>query len=300
MIEPSASLSNACPVCASTESDLYLEETDQTLDPSAIGSSRKSISPGRILRCRACRFGFRQMRFSPEQLRELYRQMDPGLYESELEGRNRTAQTHLGIVQRHVSTGRLLDVGCASGLFLSRALKAGWNVTGIEPNEKLCEQARQNLGGNGQVLSTTLESAQLLGPFHAITLWDVLEHVPYPVNFLGQCRQLLHPEGRLFLNVPDLDSLQSRLLGHRWPLLLPEHLNYFNRQSLTHCAEQAALTTVGFGRRRAWFSVKYVAYRVSQHRIPGAAILRNFAGFHLGRVLLPVSLGEMYSVCIPT
>ena len=44
--------------------------------------------------------------------------MDPRVYDSELHGRNRTAKTHLRIVQRYLRPGRVLDVGCASGLFL--------------------------------------------------------------------------------------------------------------------------------------------------------------------------------------
>ncbi|MGB7497206.1 MAG: class I SAM-dependent methyltransferase [Candidatus Acidiferrum sp.] len=237
------------------------------------------------------------MRLSPKRLHDLYRQMDPNVYESEREGRDRTARTHLRIVQHCVKSGSLLDVGCASGVFLLQAATAGWDVTGIEPNERLCEQARQNLNGKGEVLAATLESVHFDDRFHAITLWDVLEHVPDPVSCLRACRELLEPDGCLFLNVPDIDSLQSRLLGSRWPLLLPEHLNYFNRHSLRVCMEQAGFRPLRFGRRRAWFSMKYLAYRVMQHGVPGAKILHACTRGHAGKMVVPLSLGETYAVC---
>ena len=287
----------ACPVCDATTTEIYLEEEDQALEPCLIGSSRQCVSPGRILRCRACRFGFRQMRSSAEQLRELYRQMDSKVYESELEGRNRAARRYLEIVRRYVRAGRLLDVGCAAGLFLSHALQGGLNVTGLEPNEKLYEQARRRLAGKGEVRCTTLEMASLgEGSFDAITLWDVLEHVPEPRCFLQTCCRLLRPSGYLFINVPDLDSWEARVLGRRWPLLIPEHLNYFNRQSLRLCGKRAALTFVRFGRRLAWFSLKYVAYRGAQHGIPGSNLLRKTAETPMGRFLIPVPLGETFVV----
>ncbi len=286
----------ACPVCKAVNTEVYLDGEDHDLDPSVIGSSRRHIFPGRILRCRECEFGFRQARSSPEALRELYRQMDPKVYESELQGRDRTAHKHLKIVERHVRPGRILDVGCASGLFLRHALEAGWQITGIEPSEALCAEARKNLGGKGQIKCATLEDAGLDAGFDAITLWDVLEHVPDPQGFLRLCRGLLKSDGYLFLNVPDLDSLEARVLGRRWPLLLPEHLNYFNRESLKLCAMRATLTPVQFGRRQAWFSLKYVAYRVAQHAIPGSALLRKTAESFLGRVLIPVSLGETFAL----
>jgi len=239
------------------------------------------------------------MRASPEQLRELYRQMDPTLYESELEGRKRTAQKHLQIVRQFTKSGRLLDVGCASGLFLSCALEAGFEIAGVEPNEKLCEQALETLHGRGEIHCGDLESAKLAGNFRAITLWDVLEHVPDPLDFLRKCHALLQPNGLLFLNVPDLDSFEAIILGRRWPLLLPEHLNYFNRSSLEYCAHEAGFEPVKFGRRRAWFSTKYVACRVAQHKIVGARLAFRLLDGGLGRILVPISLGEIFAVCKP-
>lgn len=296
MNELPAASAVACPICKEPTMQIYIDEEELALDPSTIGSSREHISPGRILRCHSCRFGFRQMRSSPEQLQELYRQMDPKVYESELMGRKRTAKSHLKIVRRHTRTGRLLDVGCASGLFLLEARQSGWNVTGVEPNEALCQYARENLNGEGTVQCTTLEMARLVSGFDAITLWDVLEHVPDPLTFLQLCRSLLRSHGYIFLNVPDLDSWQARILGPRWPLLLPEHLNYFSRGSLCLCANRAALRPVQFGRRRAWFSVRYLGYRVSQHGILGSNLLRKTALGALGDMIIPVSLGETFAV----
>lgn len=286
----------ACPVCDSKSVELYLDGDEQDLDSSEIGSSRVRISPGRILRCRGCRFGFRQVRSSPEKLRDLYRQMDTGTYVAELEGRKRTARRHLEIVQRDAQVGRILDVGCASGLFLRQALDAGWDVTGIEPSEILYAEALRALTPHGTVICATLEDANLEPGFDAITLWDVLEHVPDPSLFLKICRGLLREGGCLFLNVPDLDSLVARVLGRRWPLLLPEHLNYFNKSSLRRCAQRAGLRPVRFGRRRAFFSTKYVAYRVAQHEIPGSQVLKRAADGFGGRWLIPVSLGELFAV----
>jgi 2-polyprenyl-3-methyl-5-hydroxy-6-metoxy-1,4-benzoquinol methylase len=62
-------------------------------------------------------------------------------------------------------------------------------------------------------------------------MWDVLEHVTDPVKFLGLCVTFLKPSGILIVNVPDISSFQAWVLGEHWPLLLPEHLNYFDRNS---------------------------------------------------------------------
>ncbi|MCX6626477.1 MAG: class I SAM-dependent methyltransferase [Candidatus Solibacter sp.] len=228
---------------------------------------------------------------------DLYRRMDPQVYEAEAAGRTKTALRHLRIVQRHQPPGRMLDVGCASGLFLKMASGAGWAVEGIEPSEKLYSTAATELAGIGQVHCGTLEESDLpQESFDAITIWDVLEHVPDPVGFLARCQSLLKQQGHLYLNVPNLDSKEARLLGKRWPLLLAEHVNYFNRNSLTICGQKAGLEWLRFGQRPSSFSAGYILYRLAQHNIPGSSFGLRLARGPLGKITIPIYLGEIYAV----
>ena len=285
-----------CPVCSARSALVYLENVDETLRPSAIGSSRTEVSPGRILRCRVCRLGYRQLRPSQEELAELYRDLDGRIYEAESTGRFRTAARHMKLVQRYSNRpGRLLDIGCASGLFLRCALDANWEVVGIEPSEVLSRKAQEFLGSRAQVHCATLESLTLMpASFDVITLWDVLEHVPDPVSLLRQSASLLRAGGCLFMNVPNLDSFQARLFRTRWPLLLPEHLNYFNSSSLRLCGDKAGLQCVRSFQRPADFSLTYILHRLRQHSIPGALIAqRLLSRIGLGDVHIPVYLGEI-------
>jgi 2-polyprenyl-3-methyl-5-hydroxy-6-metoxy-1,4-benzoquinol methylase len=140
-----------------------------------MGSSRKDVSCGLVLRCVSCGFGFRANRTGESELAELYADLDITRYQSELRGRLATARRHLGIVQRHCSPSHLLDVGCASGLFLCAAADAGWSVVGVEPSTDLSLMAKKNLGERGSVIVLTLQHAGLKdGSFDVVTLWDVL------------------------------------------------------------------------------------------------------------------------------
>jgi len=287
-----------CPLCADADVEIYLDGPERKLAASALGPSREDVSPGRILRCRNCRLGFRRTRPGDTELSQLYGELNNELYEAEAGGRSRTALRHLRIVRQYASGGRLLEVGCASGLFLSYAADAGWEVVGIEPSASACDKAKKILAGRGELIRATLQEADLPpSTFDVVTLWDVLEHVRDPGRFMRLCASLLKPGGRLFANVPDLDSLQARLFGSRWPLLLQEHLNYFNRGSLKLCGELAGLTWMGFGRRPASFSIGYALYRLAQHKIPGAAIFKRLA-IHpaIGNAIISFPLGELYGV----
>jgi SAM-dependent methyltransferase len=288
-----------CPVCAGHDLGVYLEGQDRTMTPRMIGSSRTDVNPGRILRCRQCRFGFREVPSSESELVELYRHMDSQLYNAEGKGRSTTSKAYLHMVQNYVRRkGRLLDVGCASGLFLRHAMDAGWDVVGVEPAEGLCRTARELLGPQAEIHGSTLQATHFNpASFDAITLWDVLEHVPDPVSFLERCASVLKPGGYLFAKVPDLDSLQSRLLGSRWPLLLPEHLSYFNVGSLRLCGDRAGIRWVASCRRPVALSIGYILYRLGQHQIPGISYAHRLVrGLSLETRLMPVHLGEICGV----
>jgi len=242
--------------------------------------------------------GFRHPRPSASELLERYQELPADLYDAELPGRTRTARRHVEILRRHARPGRVLDVGCASGAFLCAAADGGWRVVGIEPAAALRKRAAAALGGRGEVIGGTLESAPAhLTGFDAVTLWDVLEHVERPMDFLSACVARLRPGGHLLVNVPNLESLPARMMGVRWPLLLPEHLNYFSPASLRRCAALAGLEWRAAGRRRAAFSVDSVFYRLAQHGIPFAPPARRLARrLGMSRRLIVVPLGELYAV----
>jgi len=287
-----------CPLCGAREAETYLESKGKTLSSEALGSSRIEVSCSRIVRCRNCEFGFLQERPSESELAQLYQRLESSVYEAQAKGRQATARRHLKLLNWHARCGELLDVGCASGAFLAAAVENGWSATGIEPAKELCDKANNKLAGRAKIYCTTLQDAHLEpASFDAVTLWDVLEHVPDPGRFMRQCAALLKPGGHLLLNVPNLDSIQARFMGPRWPLFLPEHLNYFNHKSLRLCGTQAGLQWVHFGQRPALFSVEYVLYRLRQHRVPGASLGYSiFSKSPFGAIRVPVYLGETFGV----
>ena len=290
---------SSCPVCKSNNVELFRDDTaERALTSFDLGSSRNTVTHGRILRCQDCGFGFRGYRPSGEELASLYRELDPEVYEKEASGRMRTARRHVEIVRRFVSSGRVLDVGCASGAFLSCAADRGFDIVGVEPSSALCTKAQEKLLGRGTILCSGLETANVPnGSMDVVTLWDVLEHVPDPLEFLRVCASVVKGEGYVIANVPDLESWQSRILGERWPLLLAEHLNYFTRRSLALAGGSNQLQVVRFGRRPASFSLLYVLYRLAQHRFPGAALGHSLLSRSaLGFVSIPAYLGESYVV----
>ncbi|MBI3299550.1 MAG: class I SAM-dependent methyltransferase [Elusimicrobia bacterium] len=181
---------------------------------------------------------------------------DPLGYQAAAEGRGEAMfASRLDLITRHRAPGRLLDVGCGKGEFLSVARTRGWAVAGIEPSQGLCEHARAAYGLD--VRLGTLETAGAeAAAFDAVTLNHVLEHVERPLELLRGARGLLKPDGLLFVEVPNCDSYllraadaYFRLRGLDWssrlsPLHPPFHRFGFTVASLLHALRAAGLEPV--------------------------------------------------------
>jgi SAM-dependent methyltransferase len=142
--------------------------------------------------------------------------------------------------------GRILDVGCSTGLFLHEMQQAGWQATGVEPNAAAAEYARRRFGL--EVFQGMLEDAPCSArSLDAVTFWDVLEHTFSPAATLRQVAGLLAPGGLVAINIPNWDSPDRRLFGPLWvgydP---PRHLYVFTRATLTALLGQAGLEPVAW------------------------------------------------------
>lgn len=143
----------------------------------------------------------------------------------------------LNIVQGHVASGRLLDVGCGPGLLLSVARRRGYTVFGCDVSAWAAQHAR-DLGFD--VMTGPLESLRYpSGQFDVVIVNHTLEHVPGPVELLSEARRILSDEGVLVVGAPNFGSLLSQLMRGRWAGLLPDqHLWHFTRHTLRLMLEQ--------------------------------------------------------------
>src|SRR5271157_4377763 len=147
--------------------------------------------------------------------------------------------------------GPLLDVGCG-GLFLGMMRERGFSVVGLDFSREAAAIAwtrQQAPAVCGDLAHAPLRA----GTFAGITMFHVLEHVCDPRAYLAAARELLAPEGRLVVQVPNAASWQFRLLGRRWSGVdVPRHLFDFRDRDVEKLLEACGMQVV----RRKYFSLR--------------------------------------------
>jgi len=190
---------------------------------------------------------------------------DAELYLRTFERRVTGLEQHL--MPRHMGPGRVLDIGCAAGYFLQVMQRRGWDVHGVEPSRSIAKLAERDLGP-GRV-HPDLQGDTGFEPksFDLVTLWDVLEHLPEPVDTLRAAAELLRPGGRLLVETQNVGSLFAHLLGRRWQHYKhAEHLWHFDRRTLDDALSRAGLRTLKMTSRHAgkFVSAAFVHERISR------------------------------------
>jgi SAM-dependent methyltransferase len=189
-------------------------------------------------------------------------------YVDEEAGQRETARRALARIETYVpSRGALVDLGCWVGFLLAEARDRGWRTVGVEPSEFGSVYARERLGL--EVLRGDLLSAPVpAGEFKVVTMGDVLEHVSAPGAALRRALELLGSDGVLWLSLPDAGSRLARAMGRRWWSVIPTHVQYFTRRSITVLLERSGFEVLEIETAPKAFSVGYYLGRVGGYWPP--------------------------------
>lgn len=279
-----------CPVCRSGEFDVPVDRARRHLNAESFRITDSAYGQtGPLYRCRGC--GFRYVVF-PEDVLAYYESMEDPDYER---GRGyRTLQQRRLLERLRAALPNatsLLDVGAGTGMLVEEALAQGLTAIGVEPSRWSAQVAKDR---GLPVLEGALPHVELSGrTFDAVTLVDVIEHVPDPVGLLRLCADHIRPGGGLLVVTPDVGSLAARVMGRRWWHYRMAHIGYFDVRTLKLALAKSGLTPLTTRRPSWFFEARYLYARVRRY-VPLPDSARFDSGF-ASRVLsmqLPLNLGD--------
>ena len=233
---------SSCPVCASSETKPFISCTDYTV-------TQKTFQ---IVECLACAFLFTNPRPQQEGIGEYYQSEDYISHSNSNKGlfnklyktvRNVTIARKLRIINKHVSRGTLLDIGCGTGEFLLYCKQQGWKTIGIEPGEsarKFAQEYHKLDVRNEESIKDIPASS-----YDVVTLWHVLEHVHELNERVSELNRVVKDNGIVIIAVPNHTSYDASHYKEFWAAYdLPRHLYHFSPKTITSLFQKHGLKKV--------------------------------------------------------
>ncbi|MBF0183734.1 MAG: class I SAM-dependent methyltransferase [Magnetococcales bacterium] len=192
-------------------------------------------SPMTWLHCSACQHIFTDGYHQPVVQQAIFKfnQLDPVSDIKYLESMHIFSGDRVNHVGHYQADGRWLDVGFGNGSLLHAARECGYQPVGIDLQRKRVMELQQQ---DIEAYCCRLDEVPLPdGQCQVVSMTDVLEHIPYPSQYLLASHRLLAKEGVLLLSVPNRESRIWQLLdaqGNNPFWYQPDHYHNFSRSRL--------------------------------------------------------------------
>jgi SAM-dependent methyltransferase len=247
----------------------------------------------RMVRCRRCGLVRSDPTASAEVMADLYRGSTFD-YGEELQGLRATYGKALDRVAARVpSRHGLLDIGCGNGFVLGLALDRGWDgVRGVEPSADAIARAPSALASMivHDIMRPGLFASE---SFDAVTLFQVLDHMPDPLTLLRECRKILRPGGVVLALNHNVSAWSARLLGERSPIVDVEHTYLYSPETMRKLFEQAGFAEITVGAVCNTYSLAYLVHLLPFPERLKASVVPRLRHTRAGRFQLTVPLGNL-------
>lgn len=231
-----------CPVCQNNTFEKYLEVQDYTVTQERF----------QIVSCKSCGFKFTNPRPDQNEIGEYYKAESYISHTNTSKGfiakiyhavRKFTLKGKLNLISSlYPQKGKLLDVGCGTGMFLNEARENGWKVNGIEPDSGARQIAEKV---NKVTIRTEILTSFQSEQFNIITMWHVLEHVHLLNETVDWLKGRLSENGYLIVAVPNHESKDADIYKQQWAAYdVPRHLYHFSQKSMRQLFEQRGFRLV--------------------------------------------------------
>lgn len=179
--------------------------------------------------CKECGLIFVRNRLSEDGLRKYYENYLTEVHQADKElnmQRQEMYSLEFNLVNKFArSHSSVLDVGCSGGYFLDIFKKHGYKCYGVEFGQAAAEQAMQK----HTVWLGSFQDIEISFSFDIIVFRGVIEHVPYPKDYLDKAVSLLNDNGLIYItSTPNSDSICCKLFNEQWNQHEPEtHIIHF-------------------------------------------------------------------------
>lgn len=223
-------------------------ETERACPLCGCGEKKEEsrFGPFRNVRCPECEMRYVSPRLSDRQLADYYASMyTDAIFQKDFEGKThdvfgdaeerkrkiRDRHVEIELTRNFCASGRILDVGCGSGLYFE-GLGMGYAFHGIECSPKAAGYAKRRF--EAKILQKDIMEAEYpRDSFDVVNMTYVIEHLAEPRNAMKRVHGWLKPGGLLLVSSPNWNGPVPRLFGPFFRLNDPcQHINLWSPKTL--------------------------------------------------------------------
>ena len=146
--------------------------------------------------------------------------------------------------------GKILEIGSGHGFFVELAHNNNFKITGIEISKEKRNMSKKVT--DAEILDIDINFQELdIKDFDTIVMFHVLEHITNPFPFLKKIRNMLKPQGKIVVEVPNCNDFQLDLNdAYRNFYWQRAHLHYFTPKILKKALNKTGFKTEIIGVQR--------------------------------------------------
>jgi len=221
---------NPCIVCGSTGFSVWAQENYL-----------------KAMRCTDCGMISVNPHFTEEGLEYLYNNYFMIRQENKLLNQQRDEMYLIdkNWVTNYIKNGRILDIGCSGGFFLSKFLNNDFELEGIEIGKDAAQFAKENFNINVHVGQVT--KLDLPHKYDMVMMRGVIEHFKNPISVFKKCSEIINDKGFLFITATPAgeDAFAFDIYREKWRLFTPlEHIHFFTVKLLTRALQKLGFSYV--------------------------------------------------------
>lgn len=251
--------------------------------------------------CPVCRNGFLEnlldenFQKTKEEGHKLYEEVVDDKYIENINARYLTYDMICKQYSSFLKDKDVLEVGSYYGVFYEKAKDIVKSYVGVEPSKHGCEFLK---GKHPEVelINNNLEGA-LKDPvienkkFDTIVMWDVIEHLPDPIQTLRKINGLLKEDGHVIFSTINMEASFSLILGPHWPWFMDMHYYYFSDRGYVDMLHRSGYVMLSHNHFKYYVYVSYFiekALSMLHISFKPKGILQKFT--------MPIQLGD--TVCV--
>ena len=280
-----------CPICRKIDTKFFLKGNMKKNYNGVIDVKCTSMSNNlkpTLYKCVNCSIVFSQ--FVNNKFENLYKDVVDKDYLKQLKMKKKSFEYFLNSINTHISKSEnVLELGSYYGVLGSLIKQKVKNYTGIEFSKSASNYAKKKFNLN---IKSNFNQIKM-NKYDLIILCDVIEHVDDPLKIVKQIKSVLKKNGTIIMSTMDIESAYAKILGTKYPWIMPMHKFYFSLKILKFLLNRANLKIVNYHYEKKITSLGYLLKKISTILFGSRFQKLNFDNKYLNNIYLKLNFFDL-------